>query len=434
MTSACLVVLSFAVVAAASEWGNPIFLVDRGHVDALCSDRTSAAYYFRKGAPSGDENRRRRDVLIYLQGGFWCWDEASCALRWGYWDDPAAQRQWHGKHLMSSKTLDNVTMNGNTPGGILNTTARAAANAFAGFDVYYVPYCSSDAWLGATRGEAAGAFVFRGRDILTAVVRETVKQSGAGAPLGAVLLTGTSAGGLGTIHSVDFLRDELLPPSAATRVVGIADGGWFMDVEPAAPCAQQSEDMWDCVEEGKRSSSRVAIPLRAQFQAGYAYWNLSTTTTVGRADAVPPPTSCVTSPWECLFPALALPTIRTPLIALQSLTDSWQLQWNGGLLQPSAIATTLRRNAVQQMEDVARAHASSKAAFASLCWVHGQLTSSSFFDVDVGGVNPHDLAKTLVLGGGTGSTGWSKNESAIEHSAACEGAWNCSRGCPADSG
>ena len=298
------------------------------------------------------------------------------------------------------------------------------------------------AWLGATRGEAADAFVFRGRDILTAVVRETVKQSGAGAPLGAVLLTGTSAGGLGTIHSVDFLRDELLPPSAAARVVGIADGGWFMDVEPAAPCAQQSEDMWDCVEEGKRSSSRVAIPLRAQFHAGYAHWNLSTTTvgrttvgrtTVGRADAGPP-TSCVASPWECLFPALALPTIRAPLIVLQSLTDSWQLQWNGGLLQPSAIATTLRRNALQQMEDVARAHASSKAAFASLCWVHGQLTSSSFFDVDVGGVHPHDLVQELILGGRADSTGWSQNESAIEHSAACEGAWNCSRGCPADSG
>ena len=148
--------LSVAVACGSSEWGNPIFLADRGYPDALCPDRTSAAYYFRQGKEGATATN---NVLIYLQGGFWCWDEPSCALRWAYWNNPAAQAQWNGKHLMSSKTLNNMTLNGNLPGGITNTSGGAhKRNAFAGFDVYYVPYCSSDAWLGATRGEAADAF------------------------------------------------------------------------------------------------------------------------------------------------------------------------------------------------------------------------------------------------------------------------------------
>ena len=272
-------------------WGDPVMLVDRGYPDARCNDGASAAYYFRAGA-AGREGAARRDgptsrekaarreganVFVYLQGGFWCWDSKSCDLRWNYWNDPANQARWGGKHLMSSKTLDNRTLNGNTPAGI---TDLSRANAFRDFDVYYAPYCSSDAWLGATRGEAADEFAFRGRDIVRALAEEVRTRSGT---LGTVLLGGTSAGGLGTIHSVDLFKRALRPAGAAGAsvdlralrpagamgtsdasataaslpfVVGVPDGGWFMDVEPAGPCAQESDEMWASVC-GKPSGDRV---------------------------------------------------------------------------------------------------------------------------------------------------------------------------------
>ena len=111
-------VLAQAALAALGRgddgFGDPIFLADRGYPDALCNDGSSAAYYFRPGEPSG-----RAGVFIYLQGGFWCWDRGSCSRRWRYWEDPKNQKKWSGKHLMSSKTLDNVTLNGNIEGGIV---------------------------------------------------------------------------------------------------------------------------------------------------------------------------------------------------------------------------------------------------------------------------------------------------------------------------
>ena len=458
----------------ASSWGNPIFLTDRGYADALCSDGTSAAFYYRAAAvPIATSAALAKHPLtvVYLQGGFWCWDDASCALRWGYWDDPSAQKQWRGKHLMSSKTLDNITLNGNLPTGLFEQSSR---NAFAHAHAYYVPYCSSDAWLGSTRGEPADAFHFRGRDIVEAVIREVQRTWRAAplvpmaAPMGTrgsttqrrVILAGTSAGGLGTIHNVNFV--SLLLPNVA--VFGMPDGGWFMDVTPSGACAAASKEMWDCVEEGK-ATPQQPIALRTQFEAAWKYWNLSAvsppiaTLACASPQSPEPPQhepshpqaqtqtqggssgrgrrSRATKSWQCLFPAAALSLVQTPLFAVQSLTDSWQLQWNGGLLHAAPIASTLRSAAVEQLDALARAPQKS-AVFGSICWVHGQLTTSSFFDVGVGGRSAHGIAERLVLnvvgGGGDSLPVWGANESAIENGARCDGKWNCSANCPANSG
>merc|ERR1711972_1159762 len=45
--------------------------------NAVCNDGTPGGYWFRQGTGSGS-NR----WLIHLQGGFWCWDSASCSDRW----------------------------------------------------------------------------------------------------------------------------------------------------------------------------------------------------------------------------------------------------------------------------------------------------------------------------------------------------------------
>ena len=44
---------------------------------AVCNDGTPAAYYLQKGTGSG-ANR----WVLYLEGGFWCWDKSSCDLRY----------------------------------------------------------------------------------------------------------------------------------------------------------------------------------------------------------------------------------------------------------------------------------------------------------------------------------------------------------------
>ena len=138
------------------------------------------------------------------------------------------------------------------------------------------------------------------------------------------------------------------------------------------------------------------------------------------------------------------------MLLLQSLTDSWQLQWNGGLLQPSAIARTLRGEAKAQVAEFALNLSRSdgyqtvaaaglsvglgswaelpkphRAAFSPVCWVHGVVTGDAFFDTLVQGRSARDVLQAAVEDGL-----W---QSAVQedtaHCSATE--WNCSVHCPA---
>jgi len=43
--------------------------------DAVCNDGSPAGYYFKPGSDS-------KQWLVYLEGGYWCWDEESCTERY----------------------------------------------------------------------------------------------------------------------------------------------------------------------------------------------------------------------------------------------------------------------------------------------------------------------------------------------------------------
>ena len=44
------------------------------HPLAVCNDGSPAAYYLHKGTDNG--------WVFHQQGGWWCWDEYSCQVRW----------------------------------------------------------------------------------------------------------------------------------------------------------------------------------------------------------------------------------------------------------------------------------------------------------------------------------------------------------------
>jgi hypothetical protein len=143
---------------------------------AVCNDGSGAPLYFHNGT---DPNL----WMVYLQGGEWCWDAASCAAR------------WQTSPFLMSNTGKQLKPPFTWMGGIFEATAR---NPMAAANMIYLPYCSSDAWVGDTAAantSTTGAlgpwgnwdpnnlstYYFEGSRILAAALSALVNEYGLGA-------------------------------------------------------------------------------------------------------------------------------------------------------------------------------------------------------------------------------------------------------------
>jgi hypothetical protein len=135
---------------------------------------------------------------------------------------------------------------GITGNGILS---NSAANPFANWTKVYANYCSSDQWIGRRQALAVSAInrangstvpyeiPFLGAVIFDQLLADL--RSGVTACMGAaincqalpsltsanaVVLAGSSAGGLGVLHNADRLRDQQSVLNPATQVRALVDG------------------------------------------------------------------------------------------------------------------------------------------------------------------------------------------------------------------
>lgn len=172
-------------------------IVDAETRDAVCNDGTPAAYYFREGSQD-----HTGDWLIFLQGGGGCGDEASCAER-------ASKTP---KYTSSDSFPDAIRQR-----GILSTSQETNPD-FHDWNHVYIPYCSSDLWAGNGAATVQGeTWRFEGQAIITAVVEDLDLEDDE-----RVILTGSSAGGAGTILNLDHVA-SLLPN---VDVQGFADSAF----------------------------------------------------------------------------------------------------------------------------------------------------------------------------------------------------------------
>lgn len=190
--------------------------------EAVCNDGSPASFYVRRGLPGKDDN-----WLIFLEGGGTCSDAAGCETR----------KKQQGRVMTSE---------GQPPRrqvlGIFDGDEKKNPD-FAGFTQIYVPYCSSDAWLG-NRGasQETGGFHFRGQRILAAVV-ETFKRKRDNGPNLAeakrLVLAGVEEGGFGVVHNIDAVAASL----PEVEVVGVVDG--VPGLAPlTAPEAAKRQKFW----------------------------------------------------------------------------------------------------------------------------------------------------------------------------------------------
>lgn len=87
---------------------------------AVCNDGSPGAFYYTEGSDP-------TTWLIYLEGGLWCWNQATCEMRQANGPTQVSSTEWP----------DTMSQN-----GIFDTDE--SLNPFATANKVYIGYCSSD--------------------------------------------------------------------------------------------------------------------------------------------------------------------------------------------------------------------------------------------------------------------------------------------------
>lgn len=293
---------------------------------AVCSDGTSPSFYVREASTLADENR----WVIHLQGGGGCTDEATCRERW------CGDNGSYTAALMSNDWNDDGFVDRPEEAWVLGISSNVATNDFATWNHVYVPYCTSDLWLGREGDVDLGSFSVdaNGHTYLYAV-RNMLRQLGA--PWTSVhgytmpvlddaeeiLFSGTSAGGYGALQNGDWFLDKF--PDA--RVGLVIDGA--MDIDPQT---LGLFGVWEETTNWPYSSARLAT-WDAMWQPG-GWWHeidaFIDEDCRGQYEAGGSLEICTSSSWLLRLALGGVPIVQTPTFLRMDLEDPVLSQWITG--------------------------------------------------------------------------------------------------------
>ncbi|XP_076062099.1 palmitoleoyl-protein carboxylesterase notum isoform X2 [Oratosquilla oratoria] len=300
---------------------------------AVCNDNSPAGFYIRRSVNS-------KRWVVFLEGGWYCFDNRSCGLRWSRSRPLMTSRDWPQERSV---------------GGILSSDPTKNPQWWRTNHVL-VPYCSSDSWSGSRLGSGRpGDFSFMGSHIVTAVVKHLL---GFGLEHGhKVILAGSSAGAVGAMLNVDRVGDLLTTLGVEAEVRAVADSGWFLDNTPFAPLP--CHDAPTCA------------PVQA-IRRGVALWK-------GQI-----PADCraqyPSSPWNCYFGYKLYPFLRSPLFVFQFVFDEAQLQADNVGAPLTKEQWDFIHTIGQQLRNSLR---NVTSAFAPSCIAHSVLTKRDWANVKV---------------------------------------------------
>ena len=233
--------------------------VERG---ALCNDFSIAGYFIRR-------NHSSSNWVIYLEGGGGCASVTECNKRFidyrirqlyseviegktvvdieKAWNDYKGQQRTVTSRLMTSLWTFSPTPD--DPGNkwaiegtdILSTSPKTNA-VFHSYNHVLIPYCSSDLWLGMSDNyilaknpnftfsfqpnNAKNQFTFRGDAIFKNVILDLIAYHGLDHPK-LVVLSGSSAGGIGTLNHAQWLNN--IVTSFGGKLRTLIDSAWFIN-------------------------------------------------------------------------------------------------------------------------------------------------------------------------------------------------------------
>ena len=197
---------------------NELRKIEISDSDAICNDHSRAVFY-----TDSDGKRSPKKWIIFFESGGLCTSKADCNRRY---------KNKNSTVLMSSNTLPN-----RVTGRDLLSSSESKNPTFHDYVHVLVPYCSSDLWLGHSSGlnrtfvfrddSTVDNFVFRGQNIFRSVF-EKLKSNLSFAE--EVVVSGSSAGGIGVLNHAKWLANILFAQSQA-KLLFIIDSAWFINFQ-----------------------------------------------------------------------------------------------------------------------------------------------------------------------------------------------------------
>eukprot|EP01047_Picozoa_sp_COSAG01_P037282 COSAG01_NODE_2954_length_6801_cov_3.612951_1_plen_737_part_00 len=249
---------------------------------AVAIDGSPASYHIAQAPPSSPNMSKWH---VHLQGGGWCWTVADCAGR-----------------ALGSKGSSNLPPNNHSVKLLPDECACAQSGYFSADPVrnptmhdwnhVHINYVDGGSFSG---NRSAPVFdpatnrtlYFRGKRILRAVLLDLLGSRGMRSAT-QMVLSGCSAGGLAVYLQADYVA-SLLP--SATRLVAVPDSGYFLGV----------------------TGTSFDADMR---NAATRFFNMETNAACQ---------SAVRKPGDCAFAQYVAPFVQTPIFAVQSIFDGWQM-------------------------------------------------------------------------------------------------------------
>lgn len=271
---------------AQSDSGFELVVLDAAVANAtgaLCLSGSPPGYYFRPG--QGADSLK---IKIHFRGGGWCFDEPSCLARAN--SSLGNSSWWPATPAPSEGVYGFMTNNATTNPRFANWTAA------------FVEYCDGSSFLSdrAEPVEVNGVPIYlRGRRILDAVLADLEARAGLLSRSEAVVIGGTSAGGIATYTHAEYIRSRVWPNAT---VHALPDAGFFLD----------------------HPNTQGVYAFRASVQGAVApLWNATGSLNAACVAAMPTEDS-----WKCFFPQYSYPFITSvPVYVLNSLYDSASLSF-----------------------------------------------------------------------------------------------------------
>ena len=162
---------------------------------ARCMDGTPGGFYFASASSAFNASR----LVVHLEGGGECRTARACAT-WAF--SSGSSISWPSMHALSTRTWANSPMD----------SSSAANPDFHDWAKLFMPYCSADLHAGTRleRSELLGGWYFSGHNLLAGSLAQLRRLWPTFSPA-EVLVTGSSAGGIGALLHADWFASAWEP-------------------------------------------------------------------------------------------------------------------------------------------------------------------------------------------------------------------------------
>lgn len=238
----------------------------------------------------------------------------------------------------------------------MNTCSGSPLNPFASWNRVFLRYCSGDTWTGQGAGPNRYGTLFAGHQLIDAVV-EHLARGGLLANASDVVLSGASAGGIGTFSNCDWFAERLRAVAGpSVNVMCTPQSGLFFPAD--------THPVWAT----RLGIAETANVLGAEYVTELygAFHDASCAAAMkaaGKSEAL------------CWDGSTVAPHVESPILVAQNFWDQLQIDdilcWedNAGLACPDAFLQSFRNATMAQLTALSKARPGFGTWMPS-CWAH----------------------------------------------------------------